>query len=72
MNTPTRPIPITDKNSLAPITHWCRQCDSHHPMHRVSSVISNPTTARGEEEVLVCPNCRAYGIELLQEVKHAE
>jgi hypothetical protein len=59
-------------SQVAPITHWCRQCDSHHPMHRVSHAFPCPTNARGKKEVWVCPSCNSYDIEELLEVSDAK
>lgn len=57
---------------LAPITHWCRNCDAHHPVHRVRSFVNVSTIPEGKQEVLVCPNCASYEIEPLHEVSHAD
>ncbi|OPK02988.1 hypothetical protein BZ164_18905 [Pseudomonas veronii] len=59
-------------STLAPITHWCRNCDAHHPAHRVRSFIPVSTVPEGKQEFLVCPNCSSYEIEPLQEVSHAD
>lgn len=54
------------------LTHWCHQCDSHHPTHRVRSVVQAPVSLDSEVDVLICPNCNSYDIEELQEVSDAQ
>lgn len=54
------------------LTHWCHQCNSHHPTHRVRSVVQASISLGGELDVLICPNCNSYDIEELQEVSDAQ
>ena len=54
------------------LTHWCHQCDSHHPTLRVRSVVQAPVSLDSEVDVLICPNCNSYDIEELQEVPDAQ
>lgn len=50
------------------VTHTCRGCDRHFPLHLVRQVHPAEHTPEGEIEVLVCPACNSYDIELLKEV----
>lgn len=59
-------------NTFAPITHWCRQCDSHYPTHRVCRIVPAPVSPDSEVGVLICPKCSSYDIEELQEVSDAQ
>jgi len=59
-------------DTFGPITHWCWQCDSHHPIHRVRCINKATVSPIGEVEVLICPNCSSYDIEELQEVSNAQ
>lgn len=53
------------------ITHNCRGCDRHFPLHQVREVHPAEHTHEGEAEVLVCPVCGSYDIEQLKEVDRA-
>ncbi|SMF20586.1 hypothetical protein [Pseudomonas sp. LAMO17WK12:I2] len=59
---------------LAPVvvTHWCRNCDSHHPFQQVQHCVPAPTALNGEVDILICPSCNSYDIEELQEVSDAQ
>jgi len=50
------------------ITHTCLGCDRHFPLHLVRQVQPAEHTPEGEAEVLVCPVCNSYDIELFKEV----
>lgn len=54
------------------LTHWCHQCDSHHPAHRVRLVVQATVSTEGEVDVLICPTCNSYDIEELLEVSDAQ
>lgn len=53
------------------LTHMCRSCCRHFPLHQVREVHAAEHTPEGEAEILVCPICSSYDIELLKEVPHA-
>ncbi len=53
------------------ITHWCRNCGTHHPLPSVRQFVPAETSPEGETEVLTCPVCGSYDIDELQEVSHA-
>lgn len=53
------------------ITHDCRGCGRHFPLHQVRQVHPAEHTPEGEAEVLTCPVCGSYDIERLEEVPSA-
>lgn len=59
---------------LAPVavTHWCRNCDSHHALQQVQHCVPAPTALNGEVDILICPSCNSYDIEEIREVSDAE
>jgi|APLak6261690937_1056196.scaffolds.fasta_scaffold00933_7 Zn finger protein HypA/HybF involved in hydrogenase expression len=61
-------------STLAPvsITHWCRNCNTHHAVQQVRRGVSSKTSYNTEEDVLICPSCNGYDIEELLEVQDAE
>lgn len=61
-------------NALAPetVTHWCRNCNTHHALRQVRHCIPAPTSLNGEVVVLICPSCNSYDIEELREVSDAQ
>lgn len=54
-----------------PITHGCGGCGRHFALNLVRQVHPAEHTPGGEAEVLVCPVCDSYDIELLLEVPDA-
>jgi hypothetical protein len=61
-------------NTLTPvaITHWCRNCNTHHALQQIRHCVPAPTSLNGEVDVLICPSCNSYDIEELQEVSDAQ
>lgn len=56
----------------AALTHWCRNCDTHHVLQLVRHSLPAPTTPSGEVEVLICPHCGSYDIEKLRDIDNAQ
>lgn len=56
----------------AVLTHWCRNCDAHHPLQNIQNSLQAPTTPSGEVEMLICPLCGSFEVEKLQEIDDAQ
>ncbi|QHF43117.1 hypothetical protein PspS35_04710 [Pseudomonas sp. S35] len=54
------------------ITHWCRNCDTHHALQQVQQCVPAPTALNAEVDILICPSCNSYDIEELREVSDAQ
>lgn len=50
------------------LTHWCRNCDTHHALQHVRHCLPASNTPSDEVEVLICPHCASYDVETLQEI----
>ncbi|WP_313026694.1 hypothetical protein [Pseudomonas lopnurensis] len=49
------------------LTHWCRNCNVHHPLHLVCTCGRAEDTPDAEVESLVCPICFTTELEELEE-----